>query len=35
MLYYKGDEALEEVAKRGCGLPNLGAVQGQAGWGSV
>lgn len=35
MLYCEGDETLEEVAQRGCGHPDLGGAQGQAGWGSV
>ena len=27
------DEALEQVAQRGCGCPIPGSVQGQVGWG--
>jgi len=29
-----GGEALEQVARRSCGCPHSGIVQGQAGWGS-
>ena len=33
VLYCEGDEALEQVAQRGCGCPLPGSVQGQVGWG--
>ena len=32
-LHYEGGEALEQIARRGCGCPLPGSVQGQAGWG--
>lgn len=33
VFYCEGDEALEEVAQRACGLPIAGGVQGQPQWG--
>ena len=31
ILYYEGDESLEQVAQRSCGCPFAGSVQGQVG----
>ena len=33
VLHCEGGEALAQVARRGCGCPIPGSVQGQAGWG--
>ena len=33
VLYYESGKVLEQTAKRGCGCPIPGGVQGQSGWG--
>jgi len=33
ILYYKGGEALEQLAQRSCSCPLPGSVQGQTEWG--
>ena len=35
ILYFRGSEALEQVAWRNCGCPIPGSAQGQAGWGNL